>query len=207
MYAAETADRGDEKEATSLIPMTNTSDRCYEYGTTKNGNLVSMEESTPELVQLLEQEAKVPRNRVWQLSALFLTVVVLNLVKGGGSQLTWLPIQITCGSSAFVTLEVANVVIIVLFAIHVRQTLIEDTAKKHALGYEFVEGDVIWDDTNTWKYSCVCSLAGLVAGLFGSGKSKCLKIWNVMLSLSLTICSPFYLTMIRWRHNQVPAPA
>ena len=112
MYAAETADRGDEKETTSLIPMTNTSDRCYEYGTTKNGNLVSMEESTPELVQLLEQEAKVPRKRVWQLSALFLTVVVLNLVKGGGSQLMWLPFEITCGSTAFVTLEVANNTII-----------------------------------------------------------------------------------------------
>jgi uncharacterized membrane protein YfcA len=190
MYAAETAEMENAKELSTLLPLTNTSATCNEYGTNQNSDAVSTEESSFELVHLLEQEAKVPWYRVWQLSALFLTVVTLNLIKGGGSHLSWLPFQVTCGSTAFITLQIANVVIIVVFAMYVRHTLIEDTVKKLALSYEFAKGDVVWDDTNTWKYSCVCSLAGLVAGLFGIGKSNRLGKGNAMLSVILTICIP-----------------
>lgn len=168
MYAIETAGQVECKEKAALIPQTST--RSISYGTKDASETLSQRLNRSGLDQLLEEESRVPWSKILNLSALFFTVVVLNLLKGSGDNLEWLPFEVTCGSTAFHTLEVANVVIIVLFAIYVRHTLIQETLEKQALSYQFVEGDVVWDDTNTWKYSCICSVAGLFAGLFGIGK-------------------------------------
>ena len=36
-------------------------------------------------------------------------------------------------------------------------------------GYEFVEGDVLWDNRATLLYPALCTAAGVLAGLFGVG--------------------------------------
>ena len=88
--------------------------------------------STQELAKLLEQESKVPWKRVFQLSGLFFTVIVLNLLTGSGNNLEWFPVDITCGSIPFFLLEKVTLVIIVLFAMFIRRQLIQETAKKIA---------------------------------------------------------------------------
>ena len=133
---------------------------------------VIKEGSSSELHKLLQQESRAPWTRILQMIALFVIVIFFNFIKDGKDTISWLPFQVTCGSFTFFSLHFVNIFIIVLFAIYIRRTLIHQTAKKKALSYDFVAGDVAWDEGNTIKYSCICSLAGVFAGLFGIGKSR-----------------------------------
>lgn len=182
MHATETAEcRGvhDEKESLMIHRATSSSTddggRALSYGTedsshSEDDNDQRARENTRKLAKLLKQESKTPWKRICEMSSLFFVVVALNLLKGSGNAMEWFPFEIKCGTIPFFLLEKINLVVIVLFAIYIRRQLILDTTKKQALSYVFAPGDVIWDSFNTMKYSAICSLAGLFAGLFGIGK-------------------------------------
>lgn len=172
MHAIETDQRTENCQMVALLSSTTGSCRSPLYGSSSyDVEIVSKTVPTMQLLQLLEEESRAPWIRITQVSVLFLTVSFLNLLKGGGGDnLEWLPLQVTCGSIVFFSLDFANISIIALFAIYIRRALIKETSKKQSLLYEFVDGDIIWDETNTWKYSGICSIAGLFAGLFGIGK-------------------------------------
>ncbi len=185
MHAVESACRVESSEFVALVSQTNYT--SHSYGS-RDIELSSKEEAISELSKLLEEESKAPWTRILQLSALFLLVICLNLLKGGRSLLQWLPFEVPCGSIVSFALDIMNVSIILLFAKQVRGTLIDETSRKLTLSYRFVEGDVIWDETNTWKYSCICSFAGLFAGLFGIGKNERNTAKHVMLYIRALRC-------------------
>lgn len=164
MHARETAARAPKKETTPLVASTNATasqTKTSSYGTDGHGDNVEKGYSA-ELQELLEKESRVPWKRIAQLSALFLVVIIINLVEGSG--------QVLCGSVGFIGLQVTNVVAIILFAIYFQRDVVDETLAKKALSYEFVDGDVVWDHDHTWKYATVCFIAGICAGLFGIGK-------------------------------------
>ncbi len=169
MHARESAELLASKETTALMSGddatgSSSNGKSVSYGTQDTDMRQYGSAGTNELIRLLEEESRVPWIRISQLSALFLTVVILNIFEGSG--------KVGCGSTGFISLEIANIVVIVVFAICIQRKMVQETTMKQALSYEFADGDVVWDNWNTWKYSVICSVAGLCAGLFGIGKEQ-----------------------------------
>mmetsp|Transcript_17478 Transcript_17478/g.35935 ORF Transcript_17478/g.35935 Transcript_17478/m.35935 type:complete len:540 (+) Transcript_17478:71-1690(+) len=120
-----------------------------------------------ELRKILEEERSTPMFNVKLLVGLFIVVLVMNLLKGGGAFPS--PIGIKCGSQEF---WIANGIIlgwIVLISIYVRNYLVKRHEMKQRIGYQTVEGDIQWDARATIVYPSICCLAGFFAGMFGIG--------------------------------------
>jgi len=100
------------------------------------------------------------------LVGLFVVVLAINLLKGGGAFPS--PVGIVCGSQAF---WIANGIMlgwIILISVYVRTYLVKRFELKQKIGYKYVEGDIRWDGHSTILYPCICCLAGFFAGMFGS---------------------------------------
>ena len=120
-----------------------------------------------DLQEILEAERIVPKQNLIILVTMFVVVLFINLVKGGGAFTS--PLGIKCGSMSF---WVANIIMlgwIFAVTVHVRNILVKKWEKKEAVGYQYVEGDIQWDGRATVVYPVVCCLAGFFAGMFGVG--------------------------------------
>jgi len=120
-----------------------------------------------ELEEMLEQERHVPSINLTILMALFVVVLAINLLKGGGAFRS--PIGIRCGSTSF---WVANAIMlgwILAITLFVRSYLVKKHEAKLRCRFEFVEGDIQWDARATIVYPVVCCAAGFFAGMFGVG--------------------------------------
>ena len=129
------------------------------------------EEKTPdelELMELLESEKKTPVDKVIFLIVMFVVVVFLTLMKGGGGKFAS-PLGIVCGTTAYWELVVANLAWLIGLSLYARSGLIKSWRKKRRLRYKFLQGDVEWNERNTIVYPLLCVFAGLCAGLFGVG--------------------------------------
>jgi uncharacterized membrane protein YfcA len=168
MHAAETAAMTNQETQPLMSTKTSTN-------ATYGDEVVALHDveslRSAELRAQLAKESHTDWSLIAKLAVLIFTVVFLNIVKGGGgSLLEWLPFEaVRCGSTVFYALEVAIIVMIVGFALHIRAQLITETQHKESIGYTFVKGDIQWDSSNTIYYSSICSVAGLFAGLFGIG--------------------------------------
>jgi hypothetical protein len=118
------------------------------------------------LEKILEEERVTPMFNVKVMVGLFVVVLAMNLLKGGGAFPS--PIGITCGSQEF---WIANFIIlgwIILISIYVRNYLVKRNTLKQRIGYKLVQGDIQWDERATVVYPGICCLAGFFAGMFGS---------------------------------------
>merc|ERR1711871_589410 len=100
---------------------------------------------------------------------MFVVVVVLNLIKGGGRGHESI-LGIDCGGPSywFITIIIGAWLASVMY--YVRERMVLPVAReKRYLGYEYAVGDVRWNARNTILYPVVCILAGLAAGMFGIG--------------------------------------
>jgi len=119
------------------------------------------------LQKILEEERVTPMFNVKVLVGLFIVVLVMNLLKGGGAFPS--PIGIKCGSQEF---WIANGFIlgwIILISIYIRNYLVNRNSLKQRIGYTTLEGDIQWDARATIIYPSICCLAGFFAGMFGIG--------------------------------------
>ena len=120
-----------------------------------------------QLAQILEDERVVPLINIKILVVMFIVVLTMNLLKGGGAFPS--PLGIKCGSKSF---WIANGLIlgwIVTISLFVRAYLVNQYRIKQRVGYQYVEGDIKWDPRATIVYPSVCCLAGFFAGMFGVG--------------------------------------
>ena len=121
-----------------------------------------------ELKKIIEEERHAPKMNISVLVCLFVVVLAINLLKGGGAFPS--PIGIKCGSGAF---WIANGVMlgwIIMISLWVRSYLVARFETKKRVGYQYVEGDIKWDARATIVYPVICCLAGFFAGMFGVGK-------------------------------------
>eukprot|EP00549_Striatella_unipunctata_P025292 CAMPEP_0118717592 /NCGR_PEP_ID=MMETSP0800-20121206/28260_1 /TAXON_ID=210618 ORGANISM="Striatella unipunctata, Strain CCMP2910" /NCGR_SAMPLE_ID=MMETSP0800 /ASSEMBLY_ACC=CAM_ASM_000638 /LENGTH=210 /DNA_ID=CAMNT_0006624377 /DNA_START=56 /DNA_END=688 /DNA_ORIENTATION=- len=88
-------------------------------------------------------------------------------MKGGGAFPS--PMGIKCGSTSFWLANAIMFIWILYISVKVRSYLVRRNARKIRVGYEFVEGDIQWDERATILYPVVCCLAGFFAGMFGIG--------------------------------------
>ncbi|KAK9864853.1 hypothetical protein WJX84_005030 [Apatococcus fuscideae] len=77
--------------------------------------------------------------------------------------------RLQCGTCTYWVVVLSVVPFILVLAAGVRAYLLRKFHVKARYGWEWTEGDVQWNEQATIIYPAVCSLAGLVAGLFGIG--------------------------------------
>uniref|UniRef100_A0A7S1UW20 Uncharacterized protein n=1 Tax=Grammatophora oceanica TaxID=210454 RepID=A0A7S1UW20_9STRA len=133
-------------------------------------SIVSLSESVQirnELQQILEEERETPMMNVMILVTMFIVVLAINLMKGGGSLKS--PVGITCGSTSFWLANIVMLGWIVVVTFFCRSYLVRRFHEKARVGYEYVVGDIKWDERATVVYPLVCCVAGFFAGMFGIG--------------------------------------
>jgi uncharacterized membrane protein YfcA len=120
-----------------------------------------------QLSEILDAEKVAPRWNIQVLIVMFVVVLVINLIKGGGALKS--PLGIKCGSKSF---WVANLLLlgwILIISWMARRRLLEKYYAKKKCGFQYVEGDIQWDERATIVYPVICALAGFFAGMFGVG--------------------------------------
>ena len=121
----------------------------------------------PELRMILEQEKVAPARNVKLLILLFIAVLIVNVLKGGGAFES--PLGIECGGVGFWIANLVMIVLILSLTVYVRNYLIKKGERKENCGFRYVDGDIKWDRQTTIYYPVVCTLAGFFAGMFGVG--------------------------------------
>jgi uncharacterized membrane protein YfcA len=119
------------------------------------------------LQDILEEEKVAPKLNIVILVTMFVVVLVMNLLKGGGAFPS--PIGIQCGSTSFWMANLFMLGWIVLISFFVRSYLVRRYEIKKRCLYPYVEGDIEWTSRSTIIYPCICCLAGFMAGMFGVG--------------------------------------
>jgi len=119
------------------------------------------------LNEVLEEERKTPLLVVVSIIVLFAVVVTVNILKGGGGKFS--PLGIKCGSLWFWLAQGFMLLWIGIVAFFARVYLMKRTKLKEEVGYQYIEGDIVWNGRATIVYPLICSVAGLCAGMFGVG--------------------------------------
>ena len=120
-----------------------------------------------DLEQILAEERVIPSTNVLLLLTLFLVVLTINVLKGGGAWHS--PLGIRCGSQGFWVANLAMLLWILVVTYLARRYLLQRYHRKQACGYTYVEGDIQWTAKATLLYPGVCCAAGFFAGMFGVG--------------------------------------
>ena len=120
-----------------------------------------------ELQDILDEERSVPMMNVTILVSMFVVVLFINLMKGGGALKS--PLGITCGSKSFWAATALMLVWILVITAFSRAYLVKRFERKKAVGYQYIEGDIQWNGRATIVYPGICCLAGFFAGMFGVG--------------------------------------
>lgn len=170
-YTAESKAKAQVKESElARLARTDNDDQIVE----ESESLLDKSESNPdaepisaELQEIYERERKTPVDKLLTLCGVFVVVLAVNLLKGGGAFES--PLGIECGSFGFWFLTSLIIVWILAVSWYVRNILVKEWQTKKRLGYRFVAGDVEWTPKNTIKYPAMCFFAGFFAGMFGVG--------------------------------------
>mmetsp|Transcript_31492 Transcript_31492/g.64879 ORF Transcript_31492/g.64879 Transcript_31492/m.64879 type:complete len:560 (-) Transcript_31492:295-1974(-) len=120
-----------------------------------------------QLQQILEEERHIKMGNVQVLLLLFVVILFINLMKGGGALKS--PLGIRCGSNSFWIANGAMLGWILLISFFARSYLVRKHEIKEAVGFPYVEGDIKWDSRATIVYPVICAAAGFFAGMFGVG--------------------------------------
>eukprot|EP00804_Cyclotella_cryptica_P022976 CCRYP_014995-RB/>CCRYP_014995-RB protein AED:0.21 eAED:0.21 QI:76/1/1/1/1/1/3/81/595 len=120
-----------------------------------------------QLQSIIDQERHVKKHNVTLLISMFLVILSVNILKGGGGYPS--PIGISCGSIAFWMAQLLLLMFIVMISLMARKRLINDTRRKMDAGYRYLKEDIRWNKKSTVVYPLVSSIAGFCAGMFGIG--------------------------------------
>ena len=135
------------------------------YGSTLGQHDLENNNTTVDHEEGLAESTKHTFQSAAQLTALFIVVTILNLMKGGPEQGGGGPISLeSCGTRCFWMTEVSIMLLIILFASWVRWSLL----KRIQSGGPSTS-DIDWNENNTILYPSYAIVAGLVAGMFGVG--------------------------------------
>jgi hypothetical protein len=121
-----------------------------------------------ELDHILEEERTIPSQNMTVLMLMFVVVLTINILKGGGAFQS--PLGIKCGSTGFWLATVLMLVWILAVSAYVRESLVKKWEAKRRVGFKYLEGDIQWDPRSTIVYPVICCAAGFFAGMFGVGK-------------------------------------
>lgn len=149
---------------------------CPGDGTTSTGLPTGLEmpvattplpQTNAGLVKILQEERQASPYAIILLVVMFVVVLMINVLKGGGAFPS--PLGIRCGSNAFWIANIGMLAWIVAISFMARSYLLKRYYQKQEVGYPYVDGDIRWDPRGTVLYPIICCLAGFFAGMFGVG--------------------------------------
>ena len=117
--------------------------------------------------QILLEERRPKFRNVLLIVTLFVVVLLINILKGGGGFAS--PLGIVCGSILFWLAQVLLLLWIVFISWLGRRCLLKDTHRKAEAGYVYLDDDIRWDAKSTIVYPLISTVAGIFAGMFGIG--------------------------------------
>lgn len=120
-----------------------------------------------QLSEILNAEKVPPKWNIQVLIVMFVVVLFINLMKGGGAFKS--PLGIKCGSKSFWVANLLMLGWILVVSWMARRRLLHKYYEKKKCGFQYVEGDIKWDERATIVYPTICALAGFFAGMFGVG--------------------------------------
>eukprot|EP00466_Bigelowiella_natans_P016888 jgi/Bigna1/90418/estExt_fgenesh1_pg.C_700029 len=132
------------------LPIFNLSTSIYIY--------ISKCKLCSQLESIQKSEARsIQTEKIFGIAAIFVAVMAVTILKGGkdGS-----PVGIICGSATYWLVTAATIPITLGASLAVRHHLIRLGSRKEAVGYEYIKGDVRWDEWTTIKYPSICAVAG-----------------------------------------------
>mmetsp|Transcript_31940 Transcript_31940/g.57774 ORF Transcript_31940/g.57774 Transcript_31940/m.57774 type:complete len:312 (-) Transcript_31940:116-1051(-) len=162
----------DQHEATQVLLQRHVQDGEQEHPDDNDGTWTDVEMSNEKhhdelQLQLLQEEAVTPVFNLKVLTTMFVVVLIINLLKGGGAFRS--PLGIKCGSPSFWMANAIMFAWIILISCIARSYLLQRFQLKQRAGYKYVQGDIQWDARATLVYPAICCLAGFFAGMFGIG--------------------------------------
>lgn len=169
LHEQETMAKSNEKEEKALLEqdaIEATSANCY--GTVKQISKTINGHVKPVAVSHEPSFGNFEKHEAWldavKLTGLFCITTTLNLLKGG-TEAGGGPLGLAvCGATCFWVVEVAMLLLIVLFAVAMRFSILNRIGSGGP-----VISDIEWNERNTISYPAMAIVAGLVAGLFGVG--------------------------------------
>lgn len=120
-----------------------------------------------ELLHILDEERRPKRKNILLIVTLFVVVLAINILKGGGGFES--VIGISCGSTAFWCAQLLLLVWICFIAWLGRRMLLKSTERKLQAGFQYLDEDIRWNKRKTLIYPLISTSAGFAAGLFGIG--------------------------------------
>ncbi|KAG7400038.1 hypothetical protein PHYBOEH_007106 [Phytophthora boehmeriae] len=119
------------------------------------------EEAGPErtLAQILEKE----RHFAWgphaAIMVCYLGVVVASIVDA----------SVTCGGVAYWVILLIEIPWVAIFVVLSSKYLHKIYLRKAAVNYQYIDGDIQWNEKTVLYFPIGCAVAGVVAGMFGVG--------------------------------------
>jgi uncharacterized membrane protein YfcA len=178
MYKKETLAMKNQRKLSELTPLVAEATESAQAGDKLLDNIEERVEGTEEaltqkqeqdeVAQILDEERKTSRKNVTILVSLFVVVLAINVLKGGGGTASS-PLGVDCGKTGFWAANGIMLAWILFTCVYVRQYLIDKCEAKQRCGYQYVEGDIQWDERATVVYPCLSCFAGFISGMFGVG--------------------------------------
>mmetsp|Transcript_31371 Transcript_31371/g.51912 ORF Transcript_31371/g.51912 Transcript_31371/m.51912 type:complete len:319 (+) Transcript_31371:693-1649(+) len=120
-----------------------------------------------ELSAVLRAEEHAPYVDILALVLVLLASFVLSVLRGRSHRQSLL--GISCGSMPFWALMGIQFAVILVASVCFSRVLLKRYERKLTVGYLFLEDDVHWTPRKTIVWMLRCTVAGLVAGMFGIG--------------------------------------
>lgn len=183
MYHDETAMRGAcdadsallgelREEAQPLSPDSARADQRSEF----QKKIIAFEDASEEVLydaqkasmlgDLIESERHHSIPKIAVMLLLTMGVLGLTVFKGGHGVNV---LQIECGTWQYWAISTAVLPFVLFISLLARKYLVSKWRMKRILGFQYVDGDIEWNEKHTILYPAICSVAGLCAGLFGIG--------------------------------------
>merc|ERR1712025_559869 len=155
-----------------------------------------------ELEALLKVESRHSVPKILIMLGVTVGTLAFTILKGGS---TINILNVTCGTPKYWVLSFAVVPFTLLVAYFARLHLISRYYLKKRVGFEYVEGDVEWNERHTVVYPLICSVAGLCAGMFGIGGGIVKGPLMLEMGTRPEVCSATSATMILFTSSAATA--
>jgi uncharacterized membrane protein YfcA len=119
------------------------------------------------LAKILEDERTTPAWNVKIIVSMFLVVLAINLLKGGGSFRS--VVGIKCGSLSFWVAQLMVLACTLAATFFARRRVLQKTIAKEQAKYTYLSCDIQWNESTTLLYPVFSAVSGVVAGMFGVG--------------------------------------
>lgn len=101
------------------------------------------------------------------LAGTWLIVMGLSMLKGGHGAPSLL--GVSCGTPGYWAVVLVNVPVLGFLTMRAGKFLVAQAERRKACGYQYVDGDVEWDNTKVLQYSQMIGFGAIAAGMLGVG--------------------------------------